>query len=108
SMAGAVAERAAMPVKRRVIKTRTTLTRAQELFLRDEPCPEDADFLTDLEYTLLTAPWRGDGLNVTGEQLWAEYGEQATAEWVERYPGTRPTPWWRYAVPEPRQRLGGR
>ena len=54
-MAGAGAERAAMPVKRRVIKTRTTLTRAQELFLGDEPCPEDADFLTDLNLNNLLA-----------------------------------------------------
>ena len=107
-MAGAVTERAAaMPVKRRLIKTRKALTPAQEAFLRDEPCPEGVEYVIELEHDLLTLPWRGDGLNVSGEALWADYGAQATKEWVQLHPGTRPRPWWRYSAPEPRQRLGG-
>jgi hypothetical protein len=53
-------------------------------------------------------------------QLWVQHGAAVLAEWVRRYPGTRPVCWWRWDaprwagkeacgrdLPEPRQRLGG-
>lgn len=40
-------------------------------------------------------------------QTWERHCDRVLAEWVRVYPGTRPSHWWRYSAPEPRQRLGG-
>jgi hypothetical protein len=58
------------------------------------------------------------------EELWREHHEAVLTDWVGRFPGTRPSLWWRFdaprmpegafpgcyydgTLPEPRQRLGG-
>ena len=50
--------------------------------------------------------WRDDappyGVGVAGAtaaELWAAYGAEVTAEWIERHPGTRPQAWWRFDAP---------
>ena len=38
---------------------------------------------------------------------WAVIEDRAVAAWVEAYPGTRPTSWWRWSAPELRRLTGG-
>jgi hypothetical protein len=33
--------------------------------------------------------------------------ERLIADWIKRYPGTRPSGWWEWTATEPRQRIGG-
>jgi hypothetical protein len=33
------------------------------------------------------------------QRLWAEYGGQITQNWAKKYPGTRPSFWWKHSAP---------
>ena len=41
-------------------------------------------------------------------EAWEELGEELTADWVTKRPGTRPCAWWLYDAPEPRRRCTNR
>jgi hypothetical protein len=105
-----------MPVKRRRAKGRAQLSAGQRAFLDSLPFPQPDEFYGDknapgwyretLVHSHLTSPWRADappyGVGVSGPtaaELWAAYGAEVTAEWIERNPGTRPPAWWRFDAP---------
>jgi hypothetical protein len=39
----------------------------------------------------------------TVAELWREHCDRVIAEWIVENPGTRPSLWWKYDAPEPRQ-----
>ncbi len=39
--------------------------------------------------------------------LWPLFRDDILANWIALHPGSRPSCWWRFDSPEPRQRLGG-
>lgn len=41
------------------------------------------------------------------QKLWNESEEEILSNWISGNPGTRPSLWWKYDFPEPRQRIGG-
>jgi hypothetical protein len=102
-----------MPVKKRMPKGRAELLPAQIAFLRDAELHEDEDFVQQMELIWLRNASHDDGGSMpdgsaSARDLWAAYGEQALAEWIEQHPGTRPSPWWRFDAPKrTRQRCGG-
>jgi len=87
-----------------------TVSATQWALLTDQPLDEiepglDQDFerwcfnwLDDSE-----PPWRAK----TGRQLWVENCDAVLEEWIPAHPGSRPSTWWRFAAPAPRQRVGG-
>ena len=40
-------------------------------------------------------------------RAWRAFGSEILARWITKWPGTRPSCWWRFDAPEPRRRLGG-
>jgi len=32
-------------------------------------------------------------------ELWAQYGDEITQKWAQKYPGTRPKHWWKFSAP---------
>jgi hypothetical protein len=104
-----------MPVKKRLPKARAELTRAQQAFLWDEDLLiEDVGFGDWIQHCWLTSACRDRTLrnprtseempdgSPTPRKLWAAYGEEVLADWVEAHPGTRPAPWWRFSALAPR------
>lgn len=91
-----------MPVRRRRLRARRDagMSDAERAALFDEELPEGHP--ESLAWFLLRHP---DGKALA--EVWTRHGDAATRAWARRYPGTRPSAWWRYAAPEPRQRLGG-
>jgi hypothetical protein len=53
----------------------------------------------------------GDGTFVPSglktSELWRAYREDVLAWWITEYAVTRPSCWWRFEAPGPRQRIGG-
>ena len=89
-----------MPVKRRIGKTRhgsARLSAAQWNVLTDRPDDSFEAFL------LRDDPDDAAGLGL----LWDQFGDEVLRRWIAIYPASRPRCWWRFAAPEPRQRLGG-
>jgi hypothetical protein len=84
-----------MPVKKRRSKVRTQgdLTEAELAWLHGRPAPPDRKF----EYQAITWPGEAGALSRPGrpsaEELWAQFGEEVIAEWVQEHPGTMPPRW---------------
>ena len=91
-----------MPIRRRrrIARRDAGMTAAERAALLDEELPEGHP--ESLALFLLRHP---DG-RALGE-AWQRHGDAVTRAWARRYPGTRPSAWWRFTAPEPRQRLGG-
>src|ERR1700730_6005414 len=85
------------------------LNAAQIAFLRDEDLPDGEDYSVQLEFDILTASWHDHAPmrdHPTARALWEEHGPTFLAEHIRKYPGTRPSAWWRFAAPEPlRERI---
>lgn len=107
-----------MPVRRRTDKRRGTISPGAWALLNDEASPDGG--VGDLATFLLLRPDHGGDLR----ELWGQFRQDVMARWIARYPGTRPTCWWRFdaprippgrwrgwyfdgTLPEPRRRLGG-
>jgi hypothetical protein len=87
-----------MPVKRRQAKhRRAVLTDAQWHVLTDQPDES-------LDAYLLEGPPYGEATELHG--LWDAHKASLLPRWVQRYPGTRPSCWWRWDAP--REPLGTR
>jgi hypothetical protein len=53
----------------------------------------------DIEHLIIVSPPLTRPLSET----WHDHEAEIVAWWIEERPGTRPTCWWRYSAPEPRQ-----
>lgn len=51
-------------------------------------------------YELVTNRKLGDVDARPCSALWATYGPQELPAWIKRYPGTRPSCWWRFEGPD--------
>ena len=66
-----------------------------------------ARYVESMRHCWLSSPWRHGELpdgSASAAELWELHGEQVTAEWIARAPGTRPAAFWRFAAqvcPEP-------
>ena len=76
----------------------TDLTDGEWAFLNDRPmpvCPEAWSLRFDGGVAFRAG-------RPTAEQLWKRYGRDVLREWTALHPGTRPSLWWRYERPGPR------
>lgn len=72
--------------------------------------PRRPSLSDSLQHRLLSGAQTGDDLESFDADLpaaWREHSPELLAVWIRAHPGTRPWAWWRFAAPEPRQRLGG-
>jgi hypothetical protein len=77
------------------------LSEAEYCVLIDE-VPPDIDKAGKNAWDYYYLRWWRPGLPRISDrvppELWAEFGEQITAEWAEAHPGTRPTYFWRFTA----------
>jgi hypothetical protein len=102
-----------MPLKRRLPKGRDQLSPGQLLFLQgaEWPSPDTAyghendpgaRYMESMRHCWLTSPWRTGAMpddSATAAELWEQYGEQITRQWIAAHPGSRPAGWWRFSAP---------
>jgi hypothetical protein len=85
------------------------VTPTQWALLTDQPIPDEPGIGRDLQRWCFN--WRGDGeppwREKSGRELWAAHGDAVLAGWIAEHPGTRPSCWWKFDAPGPRQRVGG-
>jgi hypothetical protein len=83
------------------------LVEIQTALVYDRPLPETRDIREDIQIWA----WRGDSAAyrgaMSGSALWAARRAEVLAFWIEVHPGTRPSGWWRWEAPGPRQQVGG-
>lgn len=81
---------------------------ALELALvHDQPLPERQTLIEDATvwaWTREISAWAGV---TAGKDLWLRHRDAVLAAWIENFPGSRPSGWWRWDAPGPRQRCGG-
>jgi hypothetical protein len=94
------------------IRRKSRVSREAELppqiaaFLADEASLEGADAFLEWQLNFPRAGdaiWNGQSLQDT----WRDYASEVLDDWIIERPGTRPSLWWEFTAPEPRQRLGG-
>lgn len=71
-------------------------------YLRDEE-PDEAD--TEGRSALAAVEFFQEPDDL--REIWKKIRDEILADWVIEFPGTRPSAWWKWDAPEPRQRIGG-
>jgi hypothetical protein len=86
---------------------RPGLLAIQRALVYDAPLPEPSDLVERAQiwaWSRDAAAWRGV---LPGAELWAQRRDEVLAYWVEAHAGSRPSGWWRWEAPGPRQQVGG-
>ena len=95
--------------KRRSHRRREPASQTALAILHDEPFPPGGNVWEDfsLRYNhggLGDELWQGG----CAAELWAQYGDETTRDWIRKHPGTRPSLWWRFAAPRLTDQRHGR
>lgn len=89
--------------RRRVRSLRQDIHPVVVAYLRDED-PDPKDYGEGAHRALFDVEWIKHGRL---RAIWDTVEADLVVDWAREQPGTRPSHWWLWSAPEPRQRIGG-